>query len=167
MRGQGEVIVFILLFMISIVLFVSATFWSKDIFQQNVDVAKVKNAENFIRELDSNIQSIIKFGGSKDVRYTLDGTIGLVDNQTIEVRVPVGIPLPTSWINLSADSSHYIQERLEGDTFKIQLKYPDSDYSIDLFTDGTRLAVPSYVSVERNRTLYAPKTTIRIKITFA
>jgi hypothetical protein len=165
MKGQSEILVFVLLFIISIFLFVSATLWSKNIFQQNVDVARIENTEKFMRDLNENIQSIIKFGGSKEIRYNIDGTIGLVDSETIEVKIPVTIPLPKDWINISSDNSYYIRERLEGDILRIQLKYPENDYKVELFTDGTTLSNPSYVYVERNQTTNVGKTVIKIKIT--
>jgi hypothetical protein len=167
MRGQSEILVFVLLFIISIALFVAATSWSRNIFQQNVDVAKIENTEKFMRDLNENIQSIIKFGGSREIRYNIDGTIGLFDSETIEVKIPVSIPLPKDWVNISSDNSYYIQERLEGDTLRIQLKYPENDYKVELFTDGTTLSNPRYVYVERNQTTNVGKTVIRIKITFA
>jgi hypothetical protein len=167
MRGQSEILVFVLLFIISIALFVAATSWSKNIFQQNVDVARVENTEKFMRDLNENIQSVIKFGGSKEIRYDIDGTIGLVDSETIEVKIPVSIPLPKDWVNISSDNSYYIREVSEGDTLIIQLKYPQSDYKVELFTDGSTLSNPSYVSVERNQTTNVGTTVIKIKITFA
>jgi len=167
MRGQSEILIFVLLFLISIALFVAATAWSKSIFQQNVDVARVENTEKFMRDLNENIQSVIKFGGSKEIRYDIDGTIGLVDSETIEVKIPVSIPLPKDWVNISSDNSYYIREVLEGDTLVIQLKYPQTDYKVELFTDGTTLSNPNYVYVERNRTTGVGITVIKIKITFA
>ena len=95
MKGQSEILVFILLFLLSIGLFTIAIFWSKDLFQQNVDMAKVSSAEKFMKEVDYNIKSLIKFGGFEEIDYRVDGPIKLVDNQTIEVRtvVPSGISL--------------------------------------------------------------------------
>lgn len=167
MKGQSEILVFVLLFIISIALFVSATLWSKNIFQQNVDIAKMENAEKFMRDLNENIQSIIKFGGSKEIRYPLDGTIELVDSKTIEVKVPITIPLPKDWVNITYDNSYYIQEKLEGETLRIQLIYLQSDYIVELFTEGSRISNPSYVDVERNQTTNVGLTVIKIKITFA
>ena len=167
MKGQGEILVFVLLFIISIILFVSATMWSKGIFQQNIDVARIESSEKFMRDLNENIQSVIKFGGSKEMRYDLDGTIGLVGSDTIEVKIPITIPLPSNWINISSDSYHYIQEKLEGDTLRLQLVFLPSDYQVQLFTDGSVLANPSYIKVERNQTINVGVTIIKIKITFA
>lgn len=167
MKGQSEILVFVLLFIISIALFVSATLWSKNIFQQNVDVARMENAEKFMRDLNENIQSIIKFGGSKEIRYSLDGTIELVDSKTIEVKVPITIPLPKDWVNITYDNSYYIQEKLEGETLRLQLIYLQSDYRVELFTEGSRISNPSYVYAERNQTTNVGLTVIKIKITFA
>lgn len=167
MKGQSEILVFVLLFIISIALFASATLWSKNIFQQNVDVARMESAEKFMRDLNENIQSIIKFGGSNEIRYPLDGTIELVDSKTIEVKIPITIPLPENWVNITSDNYYYIQEKLEGKTLRLQLVYPQSDYIVELFTEGSAISNPSYIYAERNQTTSTGLTVIKIKITFA
>jgi hypothetical protein len=166
MIGQSEVMVFVLLLIIGVSLFTSATIWSRDIFQQNVDVAKVESAEKFMKDLNDDIQSIVKFGGSRDLRYGMDGTIGIIDGQTLEVGVPVTIPLTNSWVTVSSDDSYYIRERLEGDIFKLQLNYTSQDYGIVFFTDGASLSTPGMVKVERNQTTSTGRTVIKIKVTF-
>jgi hypothetical protein len=164
MKGQNEILIFVLLFIIGIALFISATIWSKSIFQQNVDVARMENAEKFMRELNDNIMTVIRFGGSQELEYKLDGAIELVDNKTIEVKIPVTIPLSKQWVNISSDTS-YVQEKLEGDNLRIQIVYNQTDYKVEFFTEGPRLAIPSYVSIERNQT--SDLTVIKIKITFS
>jgi hypothetical protein len=168
MKAQSEILVFILLFLLSIGLFTITVFWGKDIFQQNVDMTKVSSAEKFMKEIDYNIKSLIKFGGYKEIDYKVDGPIILIDSKTIEVRtvIPSGISLPTSWINISADSS-YIREMLDGDVFKIQLSYPENEYNVELFTEGPILAKPKSVKVESNSTYFEnDRLTIKIRITF-
>jgi hypothetical protein len=164
MKGQNEILIFVLLFIIGIALFISATIWSKSIFQQNVDVARMENAEKFMRELNDNIMTVIRFGGSQEMEYKLDGAIELVDNKTIEVKIPVTIPLSKQWVNISSDTS-FIQEKLEGDNLRIQIVYNQTDYKVEFFTEGPRLAIPSYVNIERNQT--SDLTVIKIKITFS
>ena len=168
MKGQSEMIIFLLLFIIGIALFTSATFWSKGIFQQNVDIARVENAEKFMKELNDNILNIIKYGGSQDMEYSVDGTIEInsTHNYILEVKVPVTISLPRQWVVISNDSS-YIQEMLDGDNFRIQVVYPQSSYKVEFFTEGSRLTRPTYLSLERNLT-YASSgmTVIKIKVTF-
>ncbi len=168
MKGQSEMIIFLLLFIIGIALFTSATFWSKGIFQQNVDIARVENAEKFMKELNDNALNIIKYGGSQDMEYTVDGTIEInsTHNYILEVKVPVTISLPRQWVVISNDSS-YIQEMLDGDNFRIQVVYPQSSYKVEFFTEGSRLARPTYLSLERNQTFVSSGTTvIKIKVTF-
>ncbi|MFH1229418.1 MAG: hypothetical protein V1678_03275 [Candidatus Aenigmatarchaeota archaeon] len=167
MIGQSEIMVFVLLLVIGVSLFTSATIWSRDIFQQNVDVARVESAEKFMKDLNEDIQSIVKFGGSRELRYGLEGTIRIADSQTIEVGVPVTIPLTNSWVTISSDDSYYIRERLEGDFFKLQLNYTSQDYRIEFFTDGPTLSTPSIVKVERNQTTSTGQTVIKIKVTFS
>ena len=164
MKGQSELIIFILLFIISIFLFISATIWSRSIFQQNVDVAKIEAAEKFMKDLDKDISNLIKFGGSKEIKYDIDGTIELVDEETIGVKIPVSLALSTNWINISDTS--YIQERKEGDVLVLQLIYPQKDYKIEFFTEGPQLAQPKYVRIEKNSTVFNSIIVIKIKITF-
>jgi len=164
MKGQAELIIFILLFIISIFLFTAATIWSRSIFQQNVDVAKLEAAEKFMKDLDKDISSLIKFGGSKEIEYNLDGTIN-VSSDLIEVRTPISLALPENWINISSDTS-YIQERKEGETLVLQLIYPQKDYKVEFFTDGPELAQPTYIKIEKNSIIFNSLIIIKIKITF-
>lgn len=169
MKGQNEILIFILLFVIGIALFVSASNWSKGIFQQNVDVARIENAEKFMKDLNEIISNTIKFGGSQEMEYGLDGTIELnaTSNNTVEIKTPdVSIPLPTDWVTISNDTS-YIREKLEGNNFRIQLVYPQSSYKVEFFTEESRIARPVYLIVERNQTyISSGLTVIKIKVTF-
>ncbi len=165
MKAQGEIIVFILLSVIGITLLVSATLWSKEIFQKNIDMATVQSSEKFMTDLGDAISEVIKFGGLKEIRYGMDGTISLVGSDTVELSIPMAIDIPETWINLSSDSSRYIRERLDKGNLVIQLVYPESDYVVQLFTEGTSVYSPEYITVEKNQTLSAAKTTIRIKVT--
>jgi len=167
MKGQGEIIVFLLLLIIGIALFTAATFWSRGIFQQNVDVANVQNAENFVKNLNENILNIVKFGGFKEMKYNLGGSIELVDNRTIEVKIPVNVSLPRNWFNISNSEEYYIQEKLDGTNFRIQLNYTPTNYRIELFTEESSLAMPKYIDIEKNQTFIDNGlTVIKIKITF-
>jgi len=166
MKGQTEIIIFILLFIIGISLFTSATIWGKAIFQQNIDLAKISTSENFLKDLNNNILNLVKFGGSREMDYNLDGTIELFNDKTIEIKTTVSLELPRNWVNLTSDS-FYIQERLDGNIFRIQLIYPQKDYKIELFTEGPKLAQPDTVKIERNSTnLSSVPPVIKIKITF-
>ncbi len=165
MKAQGEIIVFILLSVIGITLLVSATLWSKEIFQKNIDIATVQSSEKFMTDLGDAIGEVIKFGGLKEIRYGMGGTISLIGSDTVELSIPMAIDIPETWINLSSDSSRYIRERLDKGNLVIQLVYPESDYAVQLFTEGTSVYSPEYITVEKNQTLSEAKTTIRIKVT--
>jgi hypothetical protein len=165
MKAQAEIIIFVLLFIISIFLFTSATMWSRGIFQENVDFSKLEASEKFMKDLDNDISNMIKFGGSKEIEFNLDGTIELVDEMTIGIRVPISLELQENWVNISEDTS-YIRERKEGGTLVLHLIYPERDYRVEFFTEGSRLAQPSYVKIEKNSTDLGPPTVIKIKITF-
>ena len=166
MKGQSEMLIFVLLFLIGIALFTSATIWSRSIFQQNIDVARIEKAEKFMKELNDAISNIIKFQGSQEIKYKLDGTIELVDDETVEVKIPVTISLPTEWVNISSDTS-FIREKLEGRDFRIQLIYSQSNYKVEFFTEGSTKATPDYVKLERDQTYSnAGTTVIKIKVTF-
>lgn len=78
MKGQSEVMIFVLLFAVGLMIFIIALFWSWGIFQQNMDMGKVAAAENFMRKLNDEISSLIKYGGSTSLDYNLDGTVELV-----------------------------------------------------------------------------------------
>jgi len=168
MKAQSEILVFILLFLLSIVLFTVAVYWSRGAFQQNVDITRVSSAEGFMKEMNYDIKSLMKYGGNKKIDYNVDGPITLLDDQTIEVRTVVtsGISLPTSWNNISSDYS-FISEVLDGDVFRIRLVFPKDDYNVEFFTDGPTLAKPKKVVIEENSTdIENGKATIKIRITF-
>jgi hypothetical protein len=168
MKAQSEILIFILLFLLSIVLFTVAVYWSRDAFQQNVDITRVSSAEGFMKEMNYDIKSLIKYGGHQEIDYNVDGPITLLDNQTIEVRTVVtsGISLPTSWKNISSDSS-YISEVLDGDVLRVRIVFPADDYKVVFFTDGPTLTKPQKVVIEENSTyIENGKTAIKIRITF-
>jgi hypothetical protein len=168
MKAQSEILVFILLFLLSISLFITAIFWSKDTFQKNVDTAKVSSAEKLAKELDSGIKNIIKFDGYEEIDYIVDGPIILINENTIEVRAVISsdISIPKYWSNISSDAS-YIREMLDGDIFRIQIIYPESYQKVILFTEGPTLAKPKSVKIEKNYTsIENGKPSIKIRITF-
>jgi len=167
MKGQANLLIFILLFIISLFLFTSASIWSTSIFKQNVDVANIQAVEEFMRELDIGIKNLVKYGGSQQFRYNIDGTIEIIDAQAIEIKIPISMQLQKNWINLTSDGS-YIRERQEGTMLKIQAIYNQTDYKIEFIPGASSLANPEYVTIERNKT-YVDNglTVIRIKITFA
>lgn len=165
MKGQSEIVIFILLFIIGIFLFITAVLWSRTIFQQNVDIAKITNAENLLKEINNGILNSIKFGGVQNINYNFDGTIELKDYNTIELKTAVSIELPDHWVNITSDS-FYIREKLEGNTFRAQLIYPEKDYRVELFTEGPKIAQPNMVRIEKNSSSTNGLTIIKIKITF-
>jgi hypothetical protein len=161
MRGQTELIVFILLFIISIFLFVSATIWSRGIFQENIDVARIQATEKFMKDLNDMIKILIKYGGSQDISYNLDGTINLAAENMIEVKTTIEKLTPFDWTNITSDGS-FIREKLEGTTLTIQLIYPPGDYEVEFLPGNSTLAKPTSIKLEK-----IPATgIIRIKITF-
>lgn len=170
MRAQSEILVFILLFLLSISLFTIAVFWGKDIFQKNIDMTRVSTSENFMKEMDNSVKSLIKSDGRQEIDYKVDGLLKIIDNRTIETRTVItsDISLPSEWVNISSGAS-YISEKLDGDVFRVQLTYAESEsYRIELFTEGPILSRPEIVRVEKNATHYENgKLTIKIKVTFA
>ncbi|OGI12205.1 hypothetical protein A3K64_02640 [Candidatus Micrarchaeota archaeon RBG_16_36_9] len=167
MRAQSETLVFILLFLLSIILFSIAMFWGRDIFQKNIGMTRVSSAEKFMKELDYSIQSLVKSDGKQEITYNVDGPIALIDDKTIETSTTVDsdISLPTEWTNIS-ESSH-ISEKLDGKNLRIRLEYPEDDsYRLELFTEGPTLSKPRVVRIEKNSTYYEDgKLTIKIRIT--
>ncbi|MFH0929577.1 MAG: hypothetical protein V1818_04500 [Candidatus Aenigmatarchaeota archaeon] len=165
MKGQAEVIVFILLFLIGISLFASATIWGRKIFEDNMDFTKLEAAEKIMIDIDNGVSNVIKFGGIKEIAYPLDGTVEIVDTKTIEIRTPLKIEIQEEWINISEGNS-YIREKKDGDDLVLQLIYPDGDYIVEFFTDGSSLDSPNYIKLEKNETFTNPTSRIKIKITF-
>ena len=169
MRAQSELLVFVLLFLLSVGLFTIAVLWGKDIFQKNIDMTKVSSAEKFMRDVDYSVKSLIKSEGYQEIDYIVDGPLTLIDNENIETRTVIvsDISLPTDWINISSDSS-YISEKLDGDVLRVQLAYPESEsYRVEFFTEGSTLSKPKIVRLEKNSTYYEDsKLTIRIRIAF-
>lgn len=156
-RGQAQIIVFILLLMISLVLVFTAVGWGQGISQKNIDVGQVTAAENWMKALDTRIESVVRSGGSSRLDYPLAAQIGLSDvdlNDYVEIKMPVTIDLPTNWINLTSSADFgLIRERKEGPDLKLQLSYPlRPGFAIDLFTDGPQVSIPVTVFVDRNVT---------------
>jgi len=166
MKGQIELIVFIFLFIISIILFTTASIWGRGIFEQNVDVAKIEAAEKFLKDLDNNILNLIEYGGSRTIDYDIGTTIGLSGGNTIEVNMTTSLQLPRYWINLTSDTS-YIREKLEGSNLRIQVIYPERQNRIEFFTKGPTLTKPDYIIIRKDSTYVdSGVTVIRIEISF-
>lgn len=167
MKSQTEMVTFVLLFLIGVVLFISAVAWSSGIFNENADITRVTSAEAFMKGLDNKIQDVIKFSGQDSIPFNLDGTIEIANSNTLEIKMPVKTTvIPDYWITIQNDSSQ-IREMLDGDLFRIQLAYPEKDYSVELFTQGARLSTPRKVVIEKNSTyIFNGKTVIRIEVDF-
>ena len=168
MKGQSEILVFVLLFLLSISMFVTSVFWSRGIFDKNVDTTKITSIEKTAKSIDDDIRSVVMFGGISEEDYFVDGPITLISDNTIELRTVIASDLSLSkfWINISSGSS-YIREMIEGDVLRVQIIYPQGDQKIFFFTDGPVLAKPSLVRMEKNSTILENgKQTIKIRITF-
>ena len=166
MRGQSEVIAFLLLFIIGVVLFSSATLWSRGIFDENVDYTRIESAENFVNNLDSEISDVIKFGGLREVDFTVDGSIEINTPSSIEVKTPLSVSIQENWVNISEKTGSYIEERKDGEYMVLRLTYPQTDYKVYFFTDGSSISQPSYVKLEKNSTIFGEPPVIKIKVTF-
>ena len=165
MKAQAEIIVFILLLVIGLILFSSATIWSRGIFQENADFSKMEMAEKFMKDLDGGVSSVIKFSGVKEIDFTIDGTIEILGPKTIEVRTPISLDLQQNWINISEKGS-YIMERKESNDLVLRLVYPDTAYKVFFFTDDSSLTQPDYIRIEKDSTSTDTVTVIKIKISF-
>ncbi len=166
MKGQSEIIVFVLLFIIGVSLFISAIMWSRGMFDRNSDMAKLNLAESFMRNIDGKIQNIIKFGGQDSIQYGFDATIELVGSDTIEIRTPLSVDIPDQWVNIQSSPS-IIREKKDGDMFRIQLYYPSDTYSLYLYTEGPKVATPQKITIEKGSSFtQGGKTYVKVKITF-
>ncbi len=171
-KGQSEIVSFVLLFLIGVTLFMTAIVWGRGSFERNLDINKIASTETLIKELDSNIQTVARFGGRKEMEYRSDSTVILNDigsEDTIEMRAVIQETLPSYWVNLTTpDSFSLIREKLEGDIFIVQLSYPNRQiYGIDLFTTGSKESVPRSIAIEKDSSYVdSGMTIIKIKITF-
>lgn len=157
MRGQSQIVVYVLLLLITLVLVFTAVSWGSGISQSNVDIGRVTAAENWMKSFDASIQSVIRSGGGIRVDYPLGSEISLSDvglDDTVEVRMPVSLDLPNQWINItSVSGAGLIRERKDGDYVRIQLSYPlRPGFAVDLYTDGPQIATPHTIMIERNST---------------
>ncbi len=145
----------------------SANLWGRGIIQQNIDLVKIETAENFMRELDRAILNLIEYDGSRNIDYNIDSSIQMVGTNTLEMSFTSSIALPGYWINITSSEASFIRERQENGLFTIQLVYPESDYKIELVTNGTRLSTPEYIVLVKNDSyIQNDKTVIKIEITF-
>jgi len=164
MKGQTEIIVFVLLFIVGVSLFMSAIIWSRGIVDRNSDVVQLNSAEVFMKNLDSKIQSVISFGGQDTISYNLDAPIEIIGDNIIEIRTPLSVNIPDQWISLK-DGDSVIRETMQRGLFRIQLYYPEGgDYNIELYTEGARISTPNQIRIEKSTS--TEPGIIRIKITF-
>lgn len=161
MKAQSEIITFVLLFLIGLVLFISAFAWSQGVLQRSEDVNKLSSLEKFAMDLDSTIENTVKFGGELEVPFGYSATIGLVGEDTIEIRSPVSVSIPEQWINISTKYA-FIDERKDGNYAIVRLRYNQNEknYNILLFTDGPKLATPDIVKIQKNETYIEDGSTV-------
>lgn len=172
-KGQSQVVVFILIFLIFTVLVFSTYFWSKSMFERNIDANKLSTAEQFMSGLDSKIQRVAQTGGKEAVDYGLSGTLKLIQgvlpdgtpDDIVEYESATSIELPEQWICLNtanpskagsiSDSVSIIRENKIGGVLKIQLFYrlrsDTQGYIVDLFAEGNLIAEKE-ITIERNST---------------
>ncbi|MBN2202929.1 MAG: hypothetical protein JW700_01985 [Candidatus Aenigmarchaeota archaeon] len=167
MKGQAEAIVFVLLFLIGIALFSTATIWGREIFEDNMDFTKLEAAEKLAKDIDDGISNVIKFGGKKEIEFSVQGTAEIKETNVLEIRTPLSIEIQENWVNISEGSS-YIRERKEGSELILQIIYPpQAEYNIFFFTEGSSLDTPSYIRIEKGETITEATTKkIQIKVTF-
>lgn len=163
MKGQTEIIVFVLLFIVGVTLFMSAIVWGRGLVEKNSDIAKLNSAEAFMKNLDLKIQSVISFGGTDSIVYNIDAPIELVSSNSIEIKSELSVNIPSDWTIIKQNGA-LIQERMERNIFRIRLYYPESNYKVELYTDGPRIANPNQILIEKTTSI--TPDTIRIKITF-
>lgn len=168
MKGQTKVVIFLILFFISIILFSSTNLWGRGIIQQNIDIVKIEKTEKFLKDLDNTILNLIEYGGTRRISYNIDSTIQLVGSNMFEISFPSTVTLPGYWINITSGDSSYIRERLEAEDLRVQLVYIEyPEYKIEFFTMGSRLTIPEYIFLAKNETFKNnDQTVIRIEISF-
>ncbi|MCD6477250.1 MAG: hypothetical protein J7K26_03800 [Candidatus Aenigmarchaeota archaeon] len=162
MKAQSEIIIFVSLFLIGLVLFISSFIWSQGIIQKNQDINKLNELENFAIKLDSVIKDVIKFGGEAELEYNYPATVIILDDYAIEFKDTINIDIPEQWINITEDG--VIREKKEGNLILIKIEYPENDYSIKFITDGPTLANPRKIKIQKSEVIYDPNFIIKIKV---
>ncbi len=135
MKAQAELVNFMILFLILTVMMFAAYFWAVPMLEDNNDIAKKAAAEQFVRSLDSKIQSIAKAGGYETMEFTLDGSLQIRENGTdrwIEYKTKFRPEFPETWHYLAGnesfevgptDPASIIRERKVGSNLYIELWY--------------------------------------------
>lgn len=130
-KGQTEIMNMALFFLISVILLFSAFVWGNSVIGANSDEAAVFASEQFVRSLDSKIESVAKNGGSEILQLKSSASL-TVQNGTIEYGFQGNADLPEEWVYIYGDNSSevgisepsaVIREKKENDRIKIQLYY--------------------------------------------
>lgn len=168
MKGQTKIIVFLILFFISIVLFSSTNLWGKGIIQQNIDLVKIQNTEKFIKDLDESIISLVNYDGTRKLDYNFDSPVQLLGSNIIEISFPSSVNIPAYWVNVTYGDRSYIREKMEGNYYRIQLVYPtNNDYRIELFSNGSTTSTPQHILLIKNDTYnFEGQTAIMLQVSF-
>ena len=164
MRGQGDILVFLLLSLIGLVLVFSAMSWGQGVFAGSSDATKFENARAFMGRLDTAIVSASRFGGEESVAMGLEGTLKLVQNTSDPLDVslvfsmPSNLELPADWAPVNtanaskagciADTTSVLMQRKNGAEVELKLFYRTRDgYAILPYTDGSRVMSTGIVTV--------------------
>ena len=176
MKGQSQIISFILLFAIGTGLLASAVLWSNQAFKTNKDYMDIESAENMMSDLESKIESVAEYGGMEKEDITVDGTVELKEkcfkNYTcLEYKTETSVEIPNYWVYLENDTS-VIRERRIGTRLQIQLFYPYNEtnfgYGIEMLSGENRIgSIGSIIEIQKSGTYYQNNMPIiKIKLTF-
>ncbi|MFZ3077062.1 MAG: hypothetical protein WA139_01275 [Candidatus Aenigmatarchaeota archaeon] len=130
-KGQTEVMNMALFFLISVILLFSAFVWGNSVIGANSDEAAVFASEQFVRGLDSKIESVAKNGGSEIMQLKSSASLTM-QNGTIEYSFQGNADVPVEWVYIYGDNSSevgisepssVIREKKENSRIRIQLYY--------------------------------------------
>ena len=160
MKAQSELLNFMILLLILIVMMFASYLWAIPIFESNSDIAKKNTAEHFIRDMDSKIRSVAKFGGYETMDYNLDGILQIMENATdrwIEYKTVFSPEFTDAWFYMSGnesfevaqtDISSIIRERKKGNMLYIELWYRKTgDIMIEVVP--TQKITTKYIKIEK------------------
>lgn len=85
MKGQQEIIGYILITAILIIVVSSAYIWGIEIVEKNRDITTLKNIEALMKELNSKIKTIANGGGRESIKF--EAATFNFENRTITVFV--------------------------------------------------------------------------------
>ncbi len=145
MKSQVHTVSVSLLFLIGLVLMIMAFFWGEPILRSSVETSSSVLAETFLKKLDSEIRSVVSYGGVAELNFEGPGILEVrPEEDLVEIKFRATTEFPENWTYLRNTTS-VLRERKDGDMFVIQLFYRD----IDIVASGKFALSEGVVTIRR------------------